>query len=214
VIVATTDEASNTAGMRIARLAALGPLLASLSVLAVCAHARARGEMAALEALGMAPWEAARGAAVAGWAFCAATVTVLALPWVDPESLFPRFSPSMEWVMDASGAAARSAAATVLVDGTIEIGARAIARESLGPARWAALACLVPIATCVPAWAVTPMKPVARVASILAAAGALIVVLHALAARRVGIWCGPIASVPLCASLIVARMGITPRGRS
>ena len=96
VIVVTTDEATSTAGMRVARLAAMGPLLACLGVLAVCSHARLRGEIGALEALGMPPWEASRGAAVAGWAFSAVTLALLALPWVDPESLFPKFSPPID----------------------------------------------------------------------------------------------------------------------
>jgi hypothetical protein len=207
-IVMTTDEATSTAGMRIARLAAIGPLLACLGVLAVCAHARLRGEIGALEALGMAPWEASRGAALAGWMFCFATLVLLALPWVDPESLFPKFSPPIDWVMDPNGAAARSASATVLSDGAIEIGTRAMAHTPRSAARWAALACLAPIAFCVPAWAVTPMRASLRVASLLAAAALLLVVLHAVGAGRVSGGYGVFAALPLFASLVVARRGL------
>jgi len=107
--------------------------------------------------------------------------------------------------MNAKGTAARSAAATVLSDGTIEIGSRAIAHRAEGPSRWAALVCLAPLAAFVPAWAVTPMKAGRRVASLLASAALLIVVLHAVAAGRVGPWCGALAAAPLCVAMIVAR---------
>jgi hypothetical protein len=208
-----TDETTSTAGMRVARLAALAPLLACLSVLAVCGHARLRGEIGALEALGMPPWDAARGAALAGWAFGGVALVVLALPWVDPGSLFPRFAPPIDWVMDATGRAARSRAATVFADGTIEIGSRAVAGGTQSPARWAALACLSPMAACVPAWAVTPMRTAVRLATLLASAALLIVVLHLVASGRVGAWLGPIASVPLWAALFDARF-IRPRASS
>jgi hypothetical protein len=205
VVVVTTDEATSTAGMRLARLGALGPLIASVSVLAVCGHARMRGEIAALEALGLSPWDAARGAAVAGWAFCFVTLVILVLPWADPQSLFPRFAPPIDWTIDVTRTVARSAAATILSDGTIELGARTVADGAGRPARWAAVACLAPIALSVPAWAVTPMKAMTRVASVLAAGGILVVVLHAVAAGRASTWCGLVAAVPLCAALIRAR---------
>jgi hypothetical protein len=205
VIVVTTDEATSTAGMRFARLAALGPLVACLSVLSVCAHARVRGEIGALAALGMKPWEAARGAALAGWAFGLLALVPFALPWVDPGSLFPRFSPPIDWVMDASGASARSAAATVFADGAITAVRQGSARAAEVPERWAALACLAPIALSGPAWAVTPMSHGRRVASILAAGGLLIVVLHAIAAGRITALFAPVAAVPLLAASIVAR---------
>lgn len=204
-IVVATDERTSTTAMRIARLGALGPLIACLSVLAVCAHAHARGEIGALEALGMRPWEAARGAEIAGWAFGAMSLFVLALPWTDPSSLFPAFLPPLDWVMDAGGDAARSTAATVFADGTIRLAEHATARIASSPGSAAALACLIPVAFAGPAWAVTPMRGRLRVLSVSTAATLLIVVLHALAARRAAVWCGVFASAPLWAALTHAR---------
>lgn len=204
-IIVATDEATSTLGMRAARLAALGPLLACLGALAVCAHARARGELGALEALGMKPWEAAHGAAVAGWACGVLATIALAMPGVDSSSLFPRFLPPIDWAMDASGASAKSSLATIFADGAIRMAQTGGGQGVHGPARWAAMACLAPIALGGPAWAVTPMRARERVGSGVAAAMLLIVVLHLIAAGRVSALWGPLAAVPLCASVIVAR---------
>jgi hypothetical protein len=191
--------------MRLARLGALGPLLGCVSALAVCAHARARGEIGALEALGMRPWEAARGAAIAGWVFGVLSLSVFALPWADPSSLFPTFVPPIDWIVDLDGAAARSTAATVLADGTIVLAAQATARTAPSPGSAAALMCLAPMALVAPPWAVTPMRGRARAISVVLAAALLIVVLHAIAARRIGAWSGVFASVPLVVSVFAAR---------
>jgi hypothetical protein len=204
-IVALTDEATSTVGMRLARLAALGPLVGGLSALAVCAHARARGEIVTLGALGEKPWEAAMGAAVAAWAFGVVSTMVLASPWSDAESLFPRLVPAIDWIMDPSGSLAQGGGAVVFADGKFEHTEASIRQVVSGPSRWTAVACSAPLALATPAWAVVPMSAVTRVTSLLVAAAMLIVALHLIAAERVHALFGMTASLPLLASLNLAR---------
>jgi hypothetical protein len=88
-----------------------------------------------------------------------------------------------------------------------------LAHAPRSAARWAALACVAPLAACVPAWAVTPMRATLRLASLLAASSVLIVMLHAVAAGRVSGGYGVLASVPLWAAFVLERRVIQRRGR-
>jgi len=204
-IMVATDETANTFAMRLARLAALTPLCAAVGILAVCAHASARGEIAALEALGAAPWEARRGAGIAGWVFGGVSLVVLASPWVDASSLFPRITPVIDWTMAADGLVARHAGLSVFADGSIEITRTRVTPVAGGPSGGAALACLAPLAFGVPAWAVTPMSKALRSGSLLATATFLVVVLHLIAADRMNAASGVLVSAPLYAALVYSR---------
>lgn len=203
-IVVLTDEPANTMAMRLARIAALGPLLAGVSVLAVAGHARARGELVALEALGQKPWRAALGAAVAGWSFGALSLAVLMSPWADAQSLFPRLVPSIDWVIDASGSVARAGGASLFADGTIEMTSPSTVRTPAGGTAFSAFLVLSPIALATPLWAVTPMSRSLRLASLFAATAGLVLALHLTAAGRVHGAFGALASVPLFAAVLRA----------
>lgn len=203
--VVATDEPTNTAAMRIARMAALAPLLSCIAVLAVCAHARARGELRALAALGVSPWQACRGAALVGLMMGAAALVGLAGPWSDASSLFPRVLPAIGWVMSPDGYAAHFGGVTVFADGAIDVARMVPHRTPAGPGAGAALECVAPLALGVPAFAVTPMSSASRAAALLATAASLIVVLHLVAAGRLNGALGPIAGLPLFVALVSAR---------
>jgi hypothetical protein len=204
-VIVATDEPGSTLGMRIARLAALSPLLVATSVLGVAAQARAHGELRALEALGASPWRGARGAAVAGVLVAAASVAVLLSPWADVTSLFPAVHPPIDWRLDPDGQSARAAGAVVAADGAIALAATLVPLSAAALAPWAALPCLAPIAAAVPAWSVTPMSSAARATSVTATAAMAIAALHLTAAGRVPPGWGCVAVVPLVAATALAR---------
>jgi hypothetical protein len=205
VVIVSTDEPGSTPGMRVARLAALSPLLVATAVLGVAAQARARGELGALAALGDPPWRGARGAAVAGLLFAAASVALLLSPWADVTSLFPAVHPPIDWRLDPGGQVARAAFAVVSADGAIAIARTATPLPEHGLPSWAALPCLAPIAAAVPGWAVSPMSRTARAASVTVTAALAVALLHLIAAGRLSpLWaCG--AVVPLLAATARAR---------
>lgn len=205
LVVVATDEATSTPGMRVARLSALAPLLVAVSVLGVAGHARSRGELAALAALGLSPWRAARGAACAGLFAAAVVLAALVSPWADTSSLFPVVHPPLDWAVDALGSAARASGAVVLADGSITLAAVIPGATSVAPGALAALACVAPLALVVPYWAVTPMSPRTRVGS-LAATGALAIgAFHLVAAARVLPAWSACAVLPLVAVTALSR---------
>ena len=204
-VVVSTDEATSTLPMRVARLAALSPLIVAISVLAVTARARSRGEVRALGALGNPPWRAARGAALAGGALAALGVLALLSPWADAASLFPAVHPAIDWTLDATGESARALDVAISANGALRFVTSAKAPGFTALHAWSAAPCLVPIACAVPAWAVTPMSPRSSVVSIAATGTLAIVALHLIASGRVPALFGALSVVPLAAATVHAR---------
>lgn len=204
-VVVTTDEATSTAAMRVARMAALAPLVAALATLSVVAHARSRGELRAVECLGVPPWRAARGAAVAAAVVAALGMIALLTRWADATSLFPAVRSAVDWSIDANGRLASALGVVVSADGTIALTALAPHPARGSPAGWASLPTLAPLALFVPSWAVTPMSLAARGGSIAAAAGLAVVCLHLIAAGRVPPAWGAVTFAPLLAATTIAR---------
>lgn len=204
-IVVATDEATSTAAMRVARMAALTPLVAALATLSVVAHARSRGELRAVECLGVPPWHVARGAALAALWVGALGVSALLTRWADATSLFPAVRSAVDWTVDPNGELARAVGVVVSADGTIALTALTAHPARVTPAAWAALPSLAPLALSVPAWAVTPMTLLGRGGSIAAAAVLAVVCLHLVAVGRFPPALGAVTFAPLLAATAIAR---------
>lgn len=204
-VVVATDEATSTAAMRVARMSAFAPLIAAIAALSIVSHARARGELRAVECLGVAPWRAARGAALAALVVGCIGIVFLVSPYADAASLFPAVRSAIEWTIDANGHAARALGVVITSNGSITLAPRIAEMARVAPAAWAALPSLAPIAFAVSPWAVTPMPHAMRAASIAVAAMATVLCLHLVAAARFGPLVGTLASVPLILATLRGR---------
>lgn len=96
LVIVTTDDGGPWA-RRVAMWAAVAPVLGALGTFATVRVAIARGEISALEALGVDPARAARGAAMGGVIAGALGVLVTASGWADLEALFPRPPDARAW---------------------------------------------------------------------------------------------------------------------
>jgi hypothetical protein len=185
-------------------MGALAAPVTALTALGVVAHARSRGELRALEALGAPPWR------VAGWAGLPAAgaglLGLLALlsSWADVASLFPVVRPVADWVVDVQRGVATASGISVAADGEIAL-LGAVPMPPEGPGRLAALACVGPIAVLASSWAITPMPVSVRVLTATATAVATIVMLHLVAAGHVPALAGTGVGLPLLAATMVRR---------
>jgi hypothetical protein len=204
-IVVSTDEAASTAAMRVARMAAFAPLVAAVAALSVVAHARSRGELRALECLGVPPWRAAHGAAQGALLVAATGIAVLISPWADAASLFPVVRSAVDWTMDATGLLASALGVAVSGSGKITLTSALSMRPHVLPQAWAALPCFVPLAAVVPSWAVTPMSSSRRASSVGVTGLVAVVCLHFVAAGRFNPFISVAAVIPLLAATLRAR---------
>src|SRR5262245_29653924 len=101
VVVTTTDEGAPWA-RRIGMIVALVPVAAALGTFAAGRVARARGELSALAAVGVAPLRARRGAVLGGVVLGLAGPAVAASPRVDLDALFPAPLAARAWSFDGS----------------------------------------------------------------------------------------------------------------
>jgi hypothetical protein len=204
-IVVVTDEASSSFAMRVARLSALGPVLAAFAAFGVAAHARARGELRSLEALGLSPVRSALGAAVAAWCAGAVSLAVSISPFADTTSLFPAVRPVVAWALDPTRTVARAAGVAVFSSGDIAISRASAVHQPFATTAWMALPCLLPLALLAPVWAVEKMSVTWRALSLFASGAVAIAALHFIAARRVPAIDGLAVGIPLLAALVHAR---------
>ena len=204
-IVVSTDEAASTIAMRLARMAAFAPLIGAIAALSVVAHARSRGELRALECLGVPPWQAAHGAACGALLVSVAGVGVLLSPWADAASLFPIVHSAIDWTVDANGLAARTLGVVVSSDGHVAL-TGTLQRVRTPPQAWAALPCFAPLAIAAPSWAVTPMSSSTRALSFALSGFAAVVCLHFVAAGRFSPLLSAVAVSPLLASTFNSRL--------
>jgi len=186
-IVLATDEAFSTARMRVARLCALAPALAALGAGLALSQAQARGELRALEALGGSPLRVARGAVVAGWMAGIVAVLLLASPFADPSSLFPTIGTRGFWTEESGSLADASKGLRVWPHGEIEyFGETSIARVGVAPSRIGAALAVGLLGLIVPIWVTARTGVLSRAAMAMLSVGLMIVLLHAVAAGRVG----------------------------
>jgi hypothetical protein len=203
--VVATDEATSTAATRMARLSALAPLIVAVALLGVGAHARARGELRAIEALGTAPWRSLRGAERAGVLIAAVSLLVLMAPFTDATSLLPAVRPLIDWTLTAGGDQAVAPGLVVHASGAIEATHSAAEPALFRHATWAAFGCVAPLACLVPPWAATPMSSLVRLSSGVFTALFAVVALHLVAAARISPWLAALASVPIALALWRSR---------
>jgi hypothetical protein len=203
--VVATDEATSTLGMRLARISALAPLIVAVGILAVGGHARARGELRAVEALGVAPWISLRGAERAGAAVAAASLLVLVAPFTDATSLLPAVTPPIDWSVAADGSRATAPGLVVFASGAIQATGPATLPSFRHVASLAVVPCIAPVAGVVSGWAATPMALAVRLSSGVLTALLVIVGLHLVAAARVPAAFTALAALPMALSLWRAR---------
>jgi hypothetical protein len=206
-VVVTTDEATSTASMRLARLAALSPVVGAASLLGIAGHARAGGEVAALEALGATPWRALRGAEWAGLVLGAVAVAVLSTRWSDATSLLPAVQPVLDFVVDGRGARAAGAGLFIEPGGAIHLAALHAPGTSAARSPWSVVPCIAPVALLMPPWAVTPMPLLRRAASGGATFVLVVTALHLVAAARLPAVAASAAALPVLIALTASRRG-------
>lgn len=180
-----TDEAYSTSAMRLARMAAFAPALAAVAGTLVLEQASSRGELRALEALGVPPWRARLGVALGGWALGAAAVVVLLSPWADPTSLFPIMPSSEAWRLTRDGFLNAGQGAAVAINGTLTL-FDPIPASRAGFVATASVAALfvAPLALAAPPWACCPTTGSVKLLTATGCTLAAVLLLHAVAARR------------------------------
>lgn len=197
-VMVGTDEIGSSTGMRLARLAALGPLLIVLSQRIALQQSESRGELRALAALGASPFRQARGVLVVGFVLAAGTTLLLLLPATDVSSLFPAVAVPESWVPGAASLSDATSGVTVLADGAVRFAEpSALTRSGSAPGREAALVCLAPVSLSALLWGPAPMALEARVLGAAVAAFACIVLLHAFAAGALPLVALLAAGLPL-----------------
>ncbi|MBN1607973.1 MAG: hypothetical protein JW940_15155 [Polyangiaceae bacterium] len=197
-VVMLTDEAGSSAGMRVARVAALAPGLAALGGCVALSQASSRGELRALAALGANPWRAGWGVSVAGWLIGAAAALVLCTTWVDASALFPAVPASATWAADGATFIEPFAGVRVLPEGSFRAleAVRPRGRGG-GPGPVDALLGLAPLAAILPVWVVAPLASRGRAAVAALTGALLILLLHLVAGGQVPRIVLVLASAPL-----------------
>lgn len=215
VLVAATDEAGSVLAGRLARLAALLPMAGGVGTSIACAQSRARGEGAALEAIGVGPLRAVQGAALGGAVVGAAGAALVAVGSVDLAPLFPHATAAAVWRAVADGFADGVRGLVVLPSGELLTRSpdRIVTTAEVAPRGATAFALLV-AAAAVPVWSAAPASPSRRLTVALTVAFAAVTTFHLVGAGRVP----PLAlAVPPMLLMfdvrcLRGRRGATPRG--
>lgn len=210
LVVVTTDEGAGFA-RRAALCAMLAPLSGALGAFGASRLARARGELRALEAIGVHPARAPFGATIGG-ALVGFVGTIVVLAGVaDLEPLFPRPVESASWV-ETEGGGMREVTRGVLVGrgGSLAVeppsevaSDRAIAEQE--DRRRAVSLALLLLSLSAPLAATRADSSARRLASLAAIGLALIAAFQLVAARRAVVWivCAP--PLALLANALAAR---------
>ena len=208
LISAATDEPSSTSATRAARLLAFAPLACAAAVAWSLFRRDARGETAALAALGQGRSRGAAGAHAAGWAIGALCSLGLLVPWVDTASLFPIVQADSQWTV--AGSALLEPASGVRVDR--DLGLMLVRRVREAPAGSAASQAgaalfVAPLAAVAPPWASGSLGVAARVATLVASAALAVVLLHVVAAGQANVLWLTAAALPLAAGAAFGHKG-------
>ncbi|MCB9580725.1 MAG: hypothetical protein H6717_27090 [Polyangiaceae bacterium] len=204
-VVVITDEAGSTTAMRVARLCAFTPALALIAAELVIVQARSRGELLALEALGVSPPRALLGAFAASFCLGIAATALVLSPVADASSLFPAVSRPASWVVQAGALVDVAHGITVSGDGSIALGVAQQVPEVAGVSGGVAAAlCIGPLAALGPPWLAARLGRAGRALSGGLTLLAVIVLLHAVAAGVVPVWASMFGALPL---LVAALYG-------
>lgn len=205
-VMLLTEEPLSTWSQRLARLCVFAPAIAALGSLLSLAQARARGELVALAALGASPLRLARGVSVVAWGLGLIAVMLVASPVADASAVFPALRPAAQWTVTELGFQEARRGVSVSSRGALSFlpgqAVSAPARHGQGLA--AALA-VGPVALILPIWVASAIRRWVRVAGIAGALTLLLLLLHAVAAGRLGApWlvavAGPLAAQALAAT--------------
>jgi hypothetical protein len=185
-VTIATDEPYSTFRTRVARLCAFAPALSAIGAAVSLAQSRARGELRALEALGVAPFRMARGPMVTSWALGLLAALVLVSPLSDTSSLFPVLAAPAHWVADRGALFDPVIGVRVLKNGSLELGTAAPALgAAFVPSGFVALLVVGPLALFLPPWTGAPLGFFSRLPFVLVTLALIVVLLHAAAASRV-----------------------------
>jgi len=188
IVVYATDEQSQALASRLGRLASIVAIAGGLGAFLAAEQARARGELRALAALGIAPLRASLGAAVGG-AIVGLLGPILVLSgWADTGPMFPRLEAGGGTFQAVGPSAVLEISRGVLVEAS---GALAAAQQAgagapsvvVVPRVATALALLV-MGVAVAWWAVLPKRPLRRIVVVVVAALCSVVLFHLVAAGR------------------------------
>lgn len=184
-VAAATDEADASTADRLARLAALLPVLGALAASLVVAQARSRGELRALHAMGVEPARAVRGAWLGAVLVGLMGVALVGSKAADIGSLFPRIDGPTAWVFVDERWMDASTGLLVHSSGDVELGAAPL-RAPAGPSLLepATLLTLALASFAVPAWALASCSATRRFVVALGASLAAVTLFHLVAAGR------------------------------
>jgi len=206
-VVVGTDEAFSTWRMRAARMSAFAPALAALGAGGALAQARARGELRALQTLGVRPWRLGLGPMLMGWGVGLVSVGLLASPLVDASVLFPRIAQSEPWTWHEGVLVSVAHGVQVAADGQIELeAAAAAAAGGFAATGVAAILAVGSLAAVTPAWVSAPISGLWRSVSSCATVALTILLLHAVAAERLPLAWLAAGSLPLAAQALRAHL--------
>jgi len=203
-IAAATDEPGSTLGTRLARLAALLPAIAVVAQQIVLAQSRARGELAALSALGCSPLGQVRGVVLAGVLVGLGALVAVALPGSDVRALFPVVPGGRSFGLVEGALWDPRSGALYSPDGAISFGEVREPEGAAAPSRSAALGFVAPLACVAPFWGAAPMGLASRLAGACAAFALAVLLLHAVAARRLPAACLVLGALPLALQAVRA----------
>jgi hypothetical protein len=182
-----TDDAGGTHASRLGRLAALTSLAGGAGAFLGAAQARSRGEIRALEAIGLTPFRASLGAVMGGAVVGLFGVALALVPGVDLSRLFPRALPAEAiWTREAAGWLDPAHGVHVTAEGLRWAGAPSyIDRATSSPAPLAeTVVALAVAAVAFPLWATARERLPRRALVCFAVASAAIFVFHLVAAQR------------------------------
>ncbi len=157
-IVAATDDGAPWP-RRLAMWAALLPIAGAIGAAAAVRLAASRGELRALEALGVEPARVVLGAGAGGMAIAALGPALAASRWSDLAALFPRPVVGRTWVADGAGlveatlGVRASPGGGLALTGSTGAGVGGLEGPLPPGALGAAVATLVAAALVVPVWA-------------------------------------------------------------
>jgi hypothetical protein len=212
LVIAATDEESRTLGARLGRLAALAAASGGLGAFIASQQARARGELRALFALGVAPLKASLGAAVGGAIVGALGPLLVLMPSIDIAPLFPRLAMGPSGFRPVGPEAWLDAARGVLIRASGELGpmsgAIAPTMTAVPAPRVAAAVSLAVAAVALPLWGTADTSGLRRAVVAVAAALVGVVAFHLVAASR-----GPAWLLVLPPLLVLSDVWVLERSR-
>lgn len=195
-VMAATDEGGSTPAMRAARLCAFTPALAALGASATLELARSRGELRALEALGVSPWRTAFGASLGALLLGVLAVALLCGPWTDVSALFPAVTAQDTWLGNGLSFVDRAHGVAVASNGALSWVGSLPSAQVASPGRAAAVSCVAPLALVTPAWTSAPRRLGTRALEVSLTFALTVYLLHAAAAGRGAAWMLPLAAMP------------------